>query len=94
MSWKKTIIKQPNIQWQPIKIEVIEDGKIDLDLHIPLTQIVELQACQSYSQGILDALEFVLKMNGNDVTKGILSEQFRKWDMPNELIEFIEKGGK
>jgi hypothetical protein len=59
MHWKDTVLKSSQIKWTNCKPKSIDDGKLDFDLHIPLTSIFEGQARISFAQGLTTMFEFM-----------------------------------
>ena len=64
-NWKDTLIKSKNIKWKQ-KLTNVEDGKLDFDLHLPLTELFEKQAFTSFLYGMIFVFKFdmgILKEN-------------------------------
>ena len=62
MHWKDTIIKSSDIKWKSCKPISTDDGKLDINMHIPLTGIVEYQAKKSFMDGLNAMYEFVYEL--------------------------------
>ena len=62
MNWRDTLIKNKDIQWKHPKIKYIEDGKVDMILTIPFTNILEQQAKLSFLKAINDYHHFVVDL--------------------------------
>lgn len=82
MNYKDTILKFKNIQWQPAKIKQSRDGKIDVNIHVPITDLIEMQAKQSFLMGIKEYERFIVTVP-NDATveqaNEFISLQYKAW---------------
>ncbi len=66
MNWKETILKREEIGefhngWT-------EDGKLDIDIHIPLTEILRCQARNSFMLGIQSLHGIMAELSETDAT--------------------------
>lgn len=68
MHWKDTVLKSKEIKWVRPRIKNIEDGKLDVNLNIPLTQLIEGQAKLSFTHGVVQALNFTADYQRNKRT--------------------------
>jgi hypothetical protein len=60
IGWERTLVKSKDIKWQH-KVRNTSDGKLDFDIHLPLTAIIQGQARRSYAQGMIDMMAFHVK---------------------------------
>jgi len=58
MNWEDTLIKSTNIKWNRPRIKSTNDGKLDFDLHIPLTELFRGQAKTSFAHGMMTMMQF------------------------------------
>ena len=58
MHWKETLIENERIQWKRLPIKHIADGKLDIQISIPLTKLLEAQAKEAFTGGMLTMLQF------------------------------------
>jgi hypothetical protein len=65
LNWRNTLIESKNIKWKH-KFTNVEDGKLDLDLHLPLTELFEKQAFTSFLAGMIIVLKFDIDMAGSN----------------------------
>jgi hypothetical protein len=64
-NWRDTLLKSKDIKWKQ-KLTNVEDGKLDFDLHLPLTELFEKQAFYSFLAGMVLVFKFnmdILKEN-------------------------------
>jgi hypothetical protein len=59
MNWENTVIKSSDIEWKSCKPKSTNDGKLDVDIHIPLTAIIEGQARKSFAMGLQVMYDFM-----------------------------------
>ena len=82
--YSDTLLQNKDIKWRVPKWKISEDGKVDIDIHIPLTAILRKQAYWSFNWGVAALLEF-LKVN-KDLPLGELTEKlneaFTEWRKP------------
>lgn len=57
-NWKDTVIKSESIKWKRVTPKTITDGKLDIDLHLPLTALFEAQAKNSFAYGMMTMMQF------------------------------------
>jgi hypothetical protein len=86
MNYKDTIIKE--IKWNIKSLTQSKDGKIDLKLNIPLTQVVDAQAKTSFAKGVQEGAQFILdelvKGEPNwkpDVLREALKNKLKEWSI-------------
>jgi hypothetical protein len=60
--WEGTIIKSKDFKWEQPAIKNTADGKLDFNIHIPLTALFERQARRSYARGMFDMMLFQIQM--------------------------------
>ena len=58
MNWKDTVIKSDQIKWKRLPVKNIAGDKLDIQVNIPLTNLFESQARQSFLQGMFTMLQF------------------------------------
>jgi hypothetical protein len=64
-TWESTLIKSKDFKWKSV-YKNKEDGKLDFDLHLPLTALFKRQAKQSFAQGMIVMMGyFISKQNEN-----------------------------
>lgn len=95
MDYKDTILKQSSIKWKP-KLTMSDDGKVDIDIHIPLTDLLDKQARVSFGQGILVAFGFFADKQVEEkvITSEIIKAKFTEWGLPKGIIDYIDKSSK
>lgn len=60
MNWEETLIKSKDIKWKQ-HVKNTSDGKMDFDLHLPLTELFRAQARESFAKGMFTVLQFHAK---------------------------------
>lgn len=79
MNYKDTIIKVENMSWTMPKFKKHKDGRNDLILTIPFTEILEQQAYVSFQGGVHALLKFTQEF-GRQIDFGILlNAQLKVW---------------
>jgi len=58
MHWKETLIRSEQIKWKRLPVKHIADGKMDIQVNIPLTDLCEAQAKEAFTGGMLTMLQF------------------------------------
>lgn len=61
MNWQDSIIKSSEIKWRH-KLKSKDDGKLDFDLHLPLTGLFHRQAKRAFSYGVSATFAFYAKL--------------------------------
>jgi hypothetical protein len=86
MKYKDTILKE--IKWHNTSTVQTDDGKMDLTLHIPLTDIMDAQAKNSFAKGVQEGAQFILdelaKGDKNwkpEVMKRALALKMKEWQI-------------
>jgi hypothetical protein len=84
MNYKDTILKE--IKWHNTSTIQSDDGKMDLNLRIPLTDIMDAQAKNSFAKGVQEGAQFILdelaKGDKNwkpKVLKQALTQKMKEW---------------
>ncbi len=84
MNYKDTILKE--IKWHNTSTVQSDDGKLDLILRIPLTDILDAQAKNSFAKGVQEGAQFILdefaKGDKNwkpTILKKALSSKMKQW---------------
>jgi len=95
MHWKETLIKSSDIKWKH-HLKSTDDGRLDFDLHLPLTELFKKQAQVAMLQGMMNMLMFYVdaQKDGNqigheDLAKLFTDCGFRK--MGKKMLELTEK---
>ena len=93
IGWERTLIKSMEIKWKH-KMRIIADGELDLDLHIPLTDLFKAQAKIAYVHGVFDMLKFQAKQQGENKTIEVqdLYDFFINAGYPEIAARFKEEG--
>lgn len=58
-TWESTLIKSENIKWKH-KLTVKKDGKLDFNLHLPLTELFRHQAKKSFAEGLTVMMNYFI----------------------------------
>lgn len=93
MKWEETLIESKNIKWKH-HIENTKDGKLDFDLHLPLTGLFRGQAKHSFTQGMFTMLQFHIKHQEDDKAIEVedLVALFNECGLPEIANSIISKG--
>jgi len=51
-TYRDSLLRNKDLRWKVPKWTVKEDGKLDLNIHIPLSDILDRQARQSFLYGV------------------------------------------
>ena len=84
MNYKDTLLDLKNFKWRPPKFKEAKDGKIDLTLKLPLTNLLLAQAYKSFLLGIqayhswITTTQFDDKMTPEEMHLK-LEEQWQEW---------------
>jgi hypothetical protein len=91
-AWKKTLIKGEQVKWDNT-MTIVNDGKLDFDLHLPLTGLFLAQARASYFCGLLDALNWIGKMQTEKkvITKKRIARYFASRGYPEHAASFLNQ---
>jgi hypothetical protein len=91
MNWKDTVFKQSQIKWKNPKFKYVDDNNIDLILTIPITNLLEQQARQSFTQGVFEMLKHIASTptDGSVNVSQLLKEKFIEWGLPQKAIDSI-----
>ena len=82
--YSDTLLQNKDIKWRVPKWKISEDGKVDIDIHIPLTAILQKQAYRSFNYGVGALLDFLV-VNEDlplEELRGKLNEAIAKWQKP------------
>ena len=91
MNWKDTVFKQSQIRWKNPKFKYVDDNNIDLFLTIPITDLLEQQARQSFAQGVFEMLKHIANTptDGSVNVSQLLKDKFIEWGLSQEAIDSI-----
>ena len=78
VNYKDTILAQKQIKWKRPPAKVIDDGRVDIIITIPLTEILDLQAKTSYFAGANEIFKFIIE-------KLLNHEEFDEDEIKNKL---------
>jgi len=94
MHWEESLIKSKNIEWE-YKFNNTNDGKLDFDLHLPLTELFRWQAKKAFEDGMRTMLQFHIKHQESGKAIGIddLTELFEECGLP-EVAEACRQAMK
>lgn len=56
--WRDALATSKEIKWQRPHIKNVEDGKLDMKITIPLTELFEAQTKRAFGYGMLAMLDF------------------------------------
>ena len=90
MNWENTVIKSEDIKWKRPPIKNIKDGKLDIIITIPLTDLIRSQAKHSFMQGMSVVIDFFVKhqKENKPIEHDELVTLFKECNLP-ELVERI-----
>jgi len=85
MNYKDTVLKSTELIIETPKLTNTDDGKCDIDIHIPLTVFLELQARRSFMAGINEVFEFVKENHSKPPNEFIelLKHKYDEWEGSN-----------
>lgn len=92
MNWEEILIKSKDIKWKH-HLKNTSDGKLDFDLHLPLTDLFRGQTKIAFSQGMLTMLQFHIKHQEDKKAIEVedLVALFRECGLP-EIADEISRG--
>jgi hypothetical protein len=87
MHYKETLLKQKEIKFRMPKLKINDDGKVDIAIHIPLTNILEGQALKSFTYGVFAIIELHANCVAENMilTTGMIRAKFIEWGLPLHL---------
>ncbi len=97
MHWKETVLKSEQIKWKGPRIKNIADGKLDFNIHLPLTALFEDQAKQAFAHGMLTMYAFLTTDQHQEVkiiTRADLSKLFQDCGLPEIAKQIEEKSNE
>ena len=80
--WRDALIDSKEIKWNHSPIENIDDGKLDIIITVPLTQLFEAQTQRAFGCGMIAALNFFAE---RQKSKGPID--------PQELVDLFTSSG-
>ena len=91
--WEDTLIKSSDIKWKRLRVTSTDDGKMDLDLHLPLTNLFRGQAKRSFEAGIAAAFQFHMKIyeESRPIEIEDLASFFNECGLPELAKQVIER---
>jgi hypothetical protein len=94
-TWESTLIKSENIKWKH-KLTVKMDGKLDFDLHLPLTELFRQQAKKSFAAGMMIMMNYhiVRQVEGESITVDDLVELLNNVGLPEHAKDLKALGDK
>jgi hypothetical protein len=92
MNYKDTILKQSQIKWKQPKMKVKDDGNVDLNIHVPLTELLDKQALNSFTKGVLHMMTLYADCQTNkvEITSELIVSKFTEWGLPDKLIKLFK----
>jgi hypothetical protein len=79
MNYKDTIIQVEDMKWNMPKLKKHKDGRNDLIIKIPFTEILEEQAKVSFILGIKSLLQFSKENGGKPDFDKLMIDQLIEW---------------
>jgi len=88
--WKETVIKSEQMKWKRPPIKNIDDGKLDVIITIPLTELFEAQAKGSFAEGMLSMMQFHMKSQTDEKYIGMtdIVKLFKDAGLPEIAAKF------
>ena len=83
-NWQKTIIS--DLRWDP-KLTTTKDDSLDIIIRVPLTELLERQARQSFAFGISQALLFAGEHGPEVITDAEMAAQMEAWGLSDVWAE-------
>jgi hypothetical protein len=95
VTWESTLLKSKNITWKHV-LKNTDDGKLDFDLHLPLTELFKSQAKHSFEVGMMMMLNYQIfkQLKGEQIQLEDLVELLNKVGLPevsNQIKATIDK---
>ena len=83
MKYQDTILTDEQIQFRPLPVKRIEDGKVDIVVTIPLTNLLEAQAKASFFVGITECFKWFMRSFGDNKipTEEDVKLQLAEWGL-------------
>jgi len=88
--WKDSVLSLKKLK---VRQQWSEDGRSDIILHIPITELLEAQARASYAAGVKGMMSFIASMPP-DTTPEQLGKLFSAWAKEAGLELAKEGSGK
>lgn len=64
--WRDALAESKEIKWKRPPIKNIEDGKLDIIITVPLTELFEAQAKRAFGYGMLAMLDFHVRRSNDE----------------------------
>jgi len=64
--WKDALATSKEIKWKRPPIKNIEDGKLDIIITVPLTELFEAQTKRAFGYGMIAMLDFHVQKHKGD----------------------------
>jgi len=88
MHWKDTLIKSEELNWERPLVKHIADGKMDIQVNIPLTDLFEAQAKWAFAGGMITMLKFYVQKQEGTIGNADLIKLFEDCGLPEAANQF------
>ena len=88
--WRETLIKSEDIKWNRPRVKTIKDGKLDFILTVPITNLFEGQARQSFAEGMVEMLKFHINHDAKPIEFPEIVKLFKDCGLP-EVARALSK---
>ena len=80
MNWKDTLIDFSKVSWAIPEMKNSEDGKVDIILTIPITDLLYGQAKKSFLMGIKEYHDLIMSLGDDkEEAQKKLAEKLKEW---------------
>jgi hypothetical protein len=93
--WRDALATSKEIRWKRPPIKNIEDGKLDIIITIPLTELFEAQTKRAFGYGMLAMLDFHIQkqMNKKRIEVQDIIDLFNNFGLPEIAKQIAQNTG-
>lgn len=82
MNYKDTLIDFSKVEWKPPTMELVDDGKIDLTIKVPVTDLVNSQAKRTWVLALKEYERFIKTLvDKPDEANAQIEKQYKEWGL-------------
>lgn len=92
--WRDALATSKEIKWKRPPIKNIEDGKLDIIITVPLTELFESQTKRAFAYGMLAMLDFHVHRSEHDnpIEVKELVKLFNDFGLPEIATQLFRSG--
>jgi len=91
--WRDALADSSEIKWKRPPIKNIEDGRLDIIITVPLTELFEAQTKRAFGYGMIAMMDFHIQkqMSKKRIEVQDIIDLFNNFGLPEIARQFVSK---